>query len=133
MRIDILLGGRKDIETMRRMDPGALAVVLALLQEAEADPKVIDKFTTHGDVQLGNNRINVKGWVEARRTDNLFRIRILDTSATSYRVVYGYDWRRRRIGILGIVHKDNFDYGITSTLANRILNDWRIATGDKNT
>ncbi len=61
-------------------------------QEAEADEEIIEKCTTHGDIEIGSNVVNVKGWVEARRSiGNLFRFRILNTPATSYRIVYGYD------------------------------------------
>jgi mRNA-degrading endonuclease RelE of RelBE toxin-antitoxin system len=114
---------------LRASDPYALAVVVAFLQEADSDEHLIDKFTTHGESAVGPFRVNVKGWVAARRRDdNLYRLRVLDTPATSYRVVYGYDWRKRRVGILAVVHKEEFDYGISSDLADRIQSDWRCAT-----
>jgi len=128
MPIDVLPGALDDIAHLERTDPKALAVVLAFLQEAEADAELIDKFTSYGNVDLGKFRVNIKPWVLARATDNLFRVRILDTPATLYRVVYGYDWRQRRIGILAIVHKDLFDYEIDGQIADRIFDDWYIAT-----
>jgi hypothetical protein len=73
--------------------------------------------------------VNVKAWVLARcASNNLFRVRVLDTPATVYRVVYGFDWRQRRIGILAILHKDLFDYEIDSQISDRIFNDWYVAT-----
>jgi mRNA-degrading endonuclease RelE of RelBE toxin-antitoxin system len=128
MPIDILPGAENDIELLEQTDPAALAVVLAFLDEARADAKLIDKFASRGDINLRQFRANVKPWVRARATDNLFRIRILDTPATVYRVVYGYDWRKRRIGILAILHKEAFDYEIDSQIAERIFNDWYVAT-----
>lgn len=128
MRIDVLPGALSDISLLEQEDPEALATVLTFLEAAEADARLIDKFTSYGNVDLGRFRANVKPWVRARTTDNLFRIRVLDTPATVYRVVYGYDWRRRRIGILAILHKDLFDYEINSQIADRIFNDWYVAT-----
>lgn len=129
MNIDLLEGARKDLARLRGLDPEAVATVLVVLEEADADPQLIDKLTTHGNVTFGDHRLNVKGWVTARRrSDNLLRFRVLDSPATTYRVVYGYDWRSRRIGVLAVVHKDEIDYGISSELAERILEDWRTAT-----
>jgi mRNA-degrading endonuclease RelE of RelBE toxin-antitoxin system len=131
MEIDLLPGAIGDLTKLRDADPDALAAIIAFLQEAaaETDDNLIDKCTTKGNVEIGANRVNVKPWAAARRgPDNLFRFRILDTPATVYRVVYGYDWRKRRIGALAVVHKDNFDYEITGDLANRIYNDWLSAT-----
>ena len=133
MPIDVLAGALDDIAQLKSKDPAALAVVFAFLQEAEEDTQLIAKFTTRGDLDIGKYCVNAKPWVRARATDNLFRIRILNTQATSYRVVYGYDWRQRRIGILAIVHKEKFDYGINGDLADRIFNDWHTATAGQST
>jgi len=134
MPIDVLSGAREDLEALAQQDAAAFAVVVAFLQEAEADPRLIDKFTTRGDVGIGQFRTNVKPWSEARQNlHNLFRVRVLDTPATSYRVIYGFDWHTRRIGILAVVHKEDFDYGISSDLANRIIEDWTIATDGRST
>ena len=131
--IDLLPGAQADLRALRQSDPDALAVVLAFIQEAEVEDELIDKCTTNGNVQIGANRVSVKAWAAARRTDNLFRFRILDSSATVYRIVYGYDWHTRRIGILAVVHKENFDYEISGALADRIYDDWRRATDGRST
>lgn len=129
MPIDVLPGAREDMAALRRSDPDALAVIVAFLQEADADAELIGKCTTHGDSAVGPFKVNVKAWVMARRRDdNLFRFRVLNTPATGYRVVYGYDWRKRRVGILAVVQKEKFDYGISGELADRIQSDWRCAT-----
>ena len=117
-----------------KADPDALAVIATFLQEAEADDDIIGKASTHGNVAIGQYRVSVKGWVEARyKGANWLRFRVLDTPATSYRIVFGYDWHTRRIGILAVVHKDEFDYGISGQLADRIYDDWDCATGGRRT
>jgi len=127
--VDLLPGAEADLSALRTSDPAAFATVVVFLQEAEADEELIDKCTTPGNTAIGSHRVNVRAWVVARAASmNLFRFRVLDTPATVYRIVYGYDWRTRRIGILAVVHKDHFDYGLSSDLANRIQDDWDRAT-----
>lgn len=128
MPIDVLPGAERDIEELEATDPDALAAVLMFLDEAEAEPQLEQKLTTVGDVQFENVRVSIKRWARVQSAGNLLRIRILDTPATIYRVIYGYDWRKRRIGILAIVHKDHCDYDPQSELSRRILDDWDVAT-----
>lgn len=123
-----------DIAALRREDPGALAVVLTVLQEASADPGMLSQLTGKGEVNVGNHHLNVKPWIAARNAgNNLLRFRVLNTVATKYRVIYGYDWRTQRIGALAIVDKDLFNYELTDPLASRIISDWRNATGGHDT
>jgi len=133
MIIDLLPGAKTDLRALRESNPDAFAAVMAFLEEAEADESLIDKFTTYGNVQIGESVINVKRWAAASVVGNLLRIRILNTPATVYRIVYGYDWQTRRMGILAVVHKDDFDYEIKGELADRIQNDWYVATDGRST
>ncbi len=132
--IDLLPGAKHDLAKLSQDDPDAFAGIVVFLQEARADGRLIDKFTTHGNVEIGPFSANVKGWSAARsRANNLFRFRVLNTPATKYRVVYGYDWRTRRFGILAVLDKDSFDYDINSYIGRRIVADWRHATGNEDT
>jgi hypothetical protein len=134
MRLDLLSGARQDLAALRPLNPDAYATVVAFLEEADADEELIDKCTSEGTVTIGPYRVGAKPWHAARRADdNLFRFRVFDTPATVYRIVCGFDWRAQRIGILAVVHKDNFDYDISSGLANRIHDDWRRATDGRAT
>jgi mRNA-degrading endonuclease RelE of RelBE toxin-antitoxin system len=135
IQIDVLPGAREDMVSLRRKDPPALAAILAFLQEADKDQSLIHKCTTEGDVEIGGETVNVKPWITARRrNDNLFRFRLFEApEATQYRMVYGFDWRQRRVGILAIVHRRDFDYELTGETQQRIIRDWRIATGGQNT
>jgi hypothetical protein len=98
------------------------------LQEIDADPRAIEKLTSRGNSEVGELRMNVKAW-ESARTDRLapelWRLRVLDTAATNYRVVYGYHWQTQQICVLAVVHKEDFDYDDhESHIAQRILADW---------
>jgi hypothetical protein len=124
MGIDILSGAQDDLDDLSRSDPEAFATIMAFLQEAAADSKLLEKWTTHGDAQINDKVFSVKRWVEGRRIGELYRIRILDTPATSYRIVYGYHWPLQLFGILAVVHKSQLTYEINDPLADRIRDDW---------
>jgi mRNA-degrading endonuclease RelE of RelBE toxin-antitoxin system len=134
--IDLLPGAQFDLQALRRKDRAAAAFLMVVLQEADADPRLLNKLTTHGDIAIGPDGtiVNVKGWVTARRSNhNLFRLKSLDPPASKYRVIYGFDWRTRRIGVLALVRKDESTYETNSALGRRILADWRTATGGADT
>lgn len=133
--IDMLPGAKTDLAALRLTDRTSAAEIAVLLQEADADPRIIEKLTTHGDVTIGNSHlVNVVGWVEARHGgDNLFRLKALDPVVPRYRVIYGFDWHTRRIGILAVVKRDDKTYRKEAALARRIFEDWRNATGGATT
>ena len=117
----------EDLERLWQRDPGAAAAVVATLEQLRCDPRLIDKLTTHGNNPVGSDEINVKRWQRIRdRRGDLWRFRALNTPATSYRIVYGYQIQTRQICVLGVVHKDDFDYDDpTNPLAQRIVAAWR--------
>jgi mRNA-degrading endonuclease RelE of RelBE toxin-antitoxin system len=125
MHVDIHEHAVEDLRRVKGESPLAVATILATLEQIEADPKAIDKLTTHGDNPVGVERLGVKQWQEAKRIGNLWRFRVFDTPATVYRVVYGYHWQTRQICVLAVVHKEEFNYELTSDIAKRILADWR--------
>lgn len=126
MHFDVHSDAVADLRALRQADARAAATVAALLQQLQADPRAIDKLTQYGESTVGSVRLGVKRWQAARnRRGDLWRFRALDTPATSYRVVYGYHWQTRQLCILGVVHKDAFNYDdLNSPLAKRILAAW---------
>lgn len=126
MYIDIHNHARDDLKRLRATHPEAVAAVLVVLEQLNADPRAIDKLTTRGNNSAGVSSLNVKRWERARDVGNLWRFRVLDTPATSYRVVYGYQWQTRQLCVLGVIHKELFDYDdLTSDFSKRVLADWR--------
>jgi mRNA-degrading endonuclease RelE of RelBE toxin-antitoxin system len=125
MHIDIHKHALLDIQLLKSVNKQAAAAVLVTLELLEDDPKAIDKLTTRGDNFIDIYRLNVKRWESAKRVGNLWRFRILDTPATSYRIVYGYHWQTRQLCVLAVVHKEEFDYdNLDSEISKRILADW---------
>jgi mRNA-degrading endonuclease RelE of RelBE toxin-antitoxin system len=132
---DICESADADLDRLWDNDPKAAAAVVVALDEVQADPELIEKLTTRGDVEFETQRLGIKQWREAQRANNnLWRFRILDTPATSYRVVYGFHWQLRHICILAIGHKDQLDYdNLDKDLSERILADWFDITGGQGT
>jgi mRNA-degrading endonuclease RelE of RelBE toxin-antitoxin system len=137
MSIEILPGAQADLEALALKNPRAAATIATFLEEAHADSDIVDKCTSATPVEIVIGQfpvVSARPWINARGdNDNLFRFRLLETPATNYRVVYGYDWRSRQIGILAVVKRKEFDYGLSGDLARRIRNDWRDATGGRPT
>jgi mRNA-degrading endonuclease RelE of RelBE toxin-antitoxin system len=123
------------IRRLRRSDPRAAAATVVALEQVSADPRLIDKLTTVGDVDFGARTVNVKPWITVRKANqNLWRLRVLNTPATSYRIVYGYHWQLRQLRVLAVVHKEDMNYDKTnSDLVQRILADWIEFTGGQAT
>jgi mRNA-degrading endonuclease RelE of RelBE toxin-antitoxin system len=132
---DICENADADLDRLWDSDPKAAAAVVVALDEVQADPELIEKLTTRGDVEFETQRLGIKQWREAQRANNnLWRFRIFDTPATSYRVVYGFHWQLRHVCILAIGHKDQLDYdNLDKDLSERILADWFDITGGQDT
>ena len=124
MHIDVHVHAKEDLDRLWRGNRGAAAKVVAVLQEMQADPNLVEKLTRHGDSVVGAAHLNVKRWQKAKPVGSLWRFRILDSPATSHRVVYGYHYQTRQLCVLAVVHKDEFDYELNSDLSRRILADW---------
>ena len=125
MHLDIHRHAKEDLDRLWVADRSAAAKVLTVLQELQSDPDLIDKLTQHGDNTVGPTLLNVKRWEKARAVGNLWRFRILNSPATSHRVVYGYHWQTRQVCVLAVVHKESFDYDdLRSDISRRILADW---------
>lgn len=126
MHVDVHVHAQDDLDLIWEKEPEAAATIHVVLEQLEADPRAIDKLTTHGDNVVGDTTVNVKHWQAIRRKADLWRFRALDTPATSYRVIYGYQWQTQQLCVLAIVHKEEFDYDdLDSDLARRIIADWR--------
>jgi mRNA-degrading endonuclease RelE of RelBE toxin-antitoxin system len=132
---DICENAAADLDRLWDSDPRAAAAVVVALDEVLADPALIEKLTTQGDVEFKTQRLGIKKWREAQRSpNNLWRFRILNTPATSYRIVYGFHWQFRHVCVLAIAHKDKLNYdNLDEDLSERILSDWFEITGGQDT
>lgn len=129
MHFDVHEHAVADLVRLWETDPAAASVIAVTLEQLQADPRLIDKLTQFGDNDVGAVVVNVKRWHKAssrtRRIGDLWRLRILDTPATSLRIVYGYQYQTRQVCVLAVVHKRDFSYELSGEIAERILSDWR--------
>ena len=125
MHIDLHEHAAEDLRRLKAADPRGVAAVVVALEQIEADPRAIDMLTTHGENDFGSVRIGVAQWQAAKAKGNIWRFRVFDSPATVYRVVYGYHYQTRQVCVLAVVHKEEFDYELTSDIAKRILVDWQ--------
>ncbi|MDA8092320.1 MAG: hypothetical protein M0T84_00140 [Betaproteobacteria bacterium] len=125
-KIDVHAHALVDLAGLRIIDIAAAATILAVLEQMNADPAFIDKLTTRGSNKFGRFVVNVKRWQNAKQHGSLWRFRALETPATGYRIVYGYQWNTMQLVVLGIIHKEDFDYELDSDCGRRILTDWRV-------
>ena len=121
-----------DLREIRRRDAAAAATILTVLQQLKADAGLIDKLTTRGQITSGDHVFSNQRWQAIRAKAELWRLRILDSPVTGYRIFHAYRWRTRRIWVLAIVERSRFDYDdIESLYARRMLRDWqRIEAGE---
>lgn len=128
MRVQLHDDARADLELLWERDEDAAAIIQVTLEEADLDPQVIDKLTQHGNNALPSGQdLNVKRWEKASRAlkRDVWRFRVLNSPATSYRIVYGYHIQYRQIYVLGITHKETFDYDdLGDNFCNRCLAAW---------
>lgn len=124
MHVDIHKSAKEDLERLWQSDAAAAATVAVVLQELQGNPRAAARLIAHGETDVGSHLVNMRRW-QVAKPHPLWRLRILDSPATSYRVVYGYHAQTRQICVLAVVHKDQFDYETNSDLGQRILADWR--------
>lgn len=103
-------------------DKFAAGKVLALLQQAKHDPKIIDSLLDH---DFGDDRsaaYHVSKWFEFWNAGyNIWRLKIWMEPKASlrYRIVYAYEPRTLQYYVLAVVHRD-FDYKRDHEITSRI-------------
>ena len=128
MKLSIHKSARADIGALEASDPDAAAYLLVFLEQAQADPKILDKFTTAGSIDLSGQAVGIKWWrTGSLHVDgDLWRARLQIAEATNYRVVYGYHYPTRQLCVLAVVHRGDMDYdNLNDGLVQRIVGDWR--------
>jgi len=112
-----------DLDGIWESDPEAVAVIEALLQEAKANPLVLDTFTVH---QFGEERVEpyrVSRWVgQQNQGRNLWALKIweLEDGWPKYRIVYAFHPQTHVHSVLGVFTRD-FDYDESDPRTQRVL------------
>jgi hypothetical protein len=122
-------GAQADLRRLATTDGPAAAMIVAVLQEIQGDPSLLDALTIHDFEDVfpeTEHDFNVKHWWEHyRKGRNLWRLKVIDSkrSLLRYRVIYGYAMREQAYYVLGIVHRDHC-YVTSHPDTQRILREY---------
>lgn len=108
-------------------DKPAAGKVLALLQQAKHDPKIIASLLDHDFGDDHTATYHVSKWLDFwKRGYNLWRLKIWTEPRGSlpYRIVYAYEPKSFQYHILAVVHRD-FDYKRDHDITRRILKTYQ--------
>jgi len=116
-----------DIRQLMADDRFAAGKVVALLQQAKADPKIIDSLLDHNFGVDHAAAYHVSKWIEFWNVGyNIWRLKIWiePKGSLRYRIVYAYEPKSLQYHVLAIVHRD-FDYKTDHEITKRILRAYK--------
>lgn len=116
-----------DLRFLMANDRFAGGKVVAMLQQAKHDPKLIDSLLDHDFGAHHSAPYHVSKWFEFWNVGyNLWRLKIWIEPDRSlrYRIVYAYEPKTLQYHVLAIVHRD-FDYKRDHVITARILKAYK--------
>lgn len=108
-------------------DKFAAGKVVALLQQAKADPAIIESLLDHDFGADYSAAYHVSKWFEFWNVGyNIWRLKIWmePKGSLRYRIVYAYEPKTLQYHVLAVVHRD-FDYKRDHEITNRILKAYK--------
>lgn len=112
-----------DLEALWNQEPQTAASVLALLEQLEGDPDLLDRLTQHDYGACGTADFHVSKWfAQWNKGRDLWRLKIwdLEDRRLHYRVVYAFVPKKNHYHILAIAPRE-FNYDHRHHLTQRIL------------
>ena len=104
-------------------EPRAAARLLALFEQLEGDPDLLDRLTQHGYGAHRSADFHVSKWFEQwNKGRDLWRLKVwdLEDKGLRYRVVYAFTPSKHHYHVLAIAPRE-FDYDASHPLSRRIL------------
>jgi len=117
----------EDLRRLMHTDKSAAGKILALLQQAKQDPKILASLLDHDFGADHKEPYHVSRWWGFWNIGyNLWRLKIWSEPKGSlrYRIVYAYDPQSLDYHVLAVVHRD-FDYKTDHDITKRILKTYR--------
>ena len=114
---------KADLLALRDSEPQAAGRILALLEQLEGDPDLLDRLTQHDYGAYGSADFHVSKWQEQwRKGRDLWRFKVwdLEEKGLHYRIVYAFEPRKQHYHVLAIVPRE-FDYDEKHPISQRIL------------
>ena len=116
-----------DIRQLMLNDRFAAGKVVALLQQAKHDPKIIASLLDHDFGADHTTAYHVSKWYEFWNAGlNIWRLKIWlePQGSLRYRIVYAYEPKSLQYYVLAVVHRD-FDYKRDHEITSRILKAYK--------
>jgi len=118
---------KSDLRALRGGEPEVAGRVLALLQELEGDPDLLDRLTQHDYGAHRSADFHVSKWQEQwRKGRDLWRLKVwdLEDKGLRYRIVYAFEPRKQHYHVLAIAPRE-FDYDANHPISQRILRTYQ--------
>jgi hypothetical protein len=119
---------KADLKRLLKSEPKAAGRILALLEQLEADPDLLDRLTQHDYGAYGRADFHVSKWQEQwRKGRDLWRLKVwdLEDKGLRYRIVYAFIPGRKRYHVLAIVPRRGFNYEERDPVTQRIIRDYQ--------
>ncbi len=117
---------KTDLETLWRTSEAAAALIAALIEEIQGDPRKLDALTDHDFGAKQTKRFHVSKWVRMWKQGlDLWRLKdwSLEALHLPYRIVYAYNPKTMSFHLLAVCHRTEIDYDDDKhPLTRRILN-----------
>lgn len=114
---------KRDLLDLHESEPIVSGKLLALFEQLQGDPDLLDRLTQHDYGAYHTGDFHVSKWQEQwRQGKDLWRLKVwdLEDDGLRHRVIYAFQPRHQHYHVLGIVPRE-FDYDSSHPLAKRIL------------
>ncbi len=115
---------KADLLALRKTEPQAAGRILALLEQLEGDPDLLDRLTQHDYGAYGLADFHVSKWQEQwRKGRDLWRLKVWDLEANGlrHRIVYAFVSGKQHYHVLAITPRRDFNYEERDPITQRIL------------
>lgn len=112
-----------DLLALRAREPQAAGRILALLEQLEGDPDLLDRLTVHDYGAYGSADFHVSKWqAQWRKGRDLWRLKVweLEEKGIRHRIVYAFEPRKQHYHVLAIAPRE-FNYDENHPIGQRIL------------
>ncbi len=115
---------KDDLLALRETEPQAAGQILALFEQLEGDPDLLDRLTQHDYGAYGTADFHVSKWQEQwRKGRDLWRLKVwdLEEKGLRQRIVYAFIPGKQHYHVLAITPRRDFDYEERDPITQRIL------------
>ena len=115
---------KADLLALRKSEPRTAGRILALLEQLEGDPDLLDRLTQHDYGAYGSADFHVSKWQEQwRKGRDLWRLKVwdLEENGLRHRIVYAFVPGKQHYHVLAITPRKDFNYEERDPITQRIL------------